>query len=268
MKIFINWTNWKILLFPRKFNKKIYNDSNPKESYRSNLSRWEITKFKSTSKHPYLRIFQQDNWKKWKEKKKKSTYEIISIVATWKRRASLASIHRWWLKCGVKGACFAPLPRSRHYRKIEGMSKKGTEKKMVAGGRAKTRLYGRRRRRRNSSSRNHGGIVGPSFPPRFSYLFLFSVMRTYVGLPLRERRNDEKGMETDVTEGRETREPHKFCPLPRMGKSRSSGDIFVLPSRISVHRLYFHFEPLQIDAKKKRNARIRSFLDIKRPGRC
>lgn len=122
---------------------------------------------------------------------------------------------------------------------------------MVAGGRAKTRLYGRRRRRRNSSSRNHGGIVGPSFPPRFSYLFLFSVMRTYVGLPLRERRNDEKGMETDVTEGGETREPHKFCPLPRMGKSRSSGDIFVLPSRISVHRLYFHFEPLQIDAKKR-----------------
>lgn len=56
--------------YPRKFNKKIYNDSNPKESYRSNLSRWKITKFKSTSKHPYLRTFQQDNWKKWKEKKK------------------------------------------------------------------------------------------------------------------------------------------------------------------------------------------------------
>lgn len=98
-------------------------------------------------------------------------------------------------------------------------------------------------------------------------------MRVYIRRPAAsraERRNGEKGMETDVTEGRETREPHKFFPLPRMGKSRSSGDMLVLPSRISVHHLYFHFEPLQIDAKKKkkRNTRIRSFLDIKRPGRC
>lgn len=80
-------------------------------------------------------------------------------------------------------------------------------------------------------------------------------MRVYIRRPVAsraERRNGEKGMETDVTEGRETREPHKFFPLPRMGKSRSSGDMLVLPSRISVHHLYFHFEPLQIDAKKKK----------------
>lgn len=97
-------------------------------------------------------------------------------------------------------------------------------------------------------------------------------MRVYIRRPAAsraERRNGEKGMETDVTEGRETREPHKFFPLPRMGKSRSSGDMLVLPSRISVH----HQFPLRASSnrckkKKKRNTRIRSFLDIKRPGRC
>ena len=64
------------------------------------------------------------------------------------------------------------------------MSKRGTKKKMVAGGRVKTRLYGRRRRRRNSFSRNHGGIVGP---------FLSAGVFLFIPL-LRNARSSELGV--------------------------------------------------------------------------
>lgn len=103
-----------------------------------------------------------------------------------------------------KGRVFRASAKKPPLRGDRGDVEKGDEekKKMVAGGRAKTRLYGRRRRRRNSSSRNHGGIVGPSFPPRFSYLFLFSVTRTSARRSRRKERRWVGNMETDVTEGR------------------------------------------------------------------
>lgn len=99
------------------------------------------------------------------------------------------------------------------------------------------------------------------------FLFIPLLRNAYIRRPAAsrtERRNDEKGMETDVTEGRETGEPHKFLPFrgweTRVPRETSSYFLHGYPFH------YFHFDPLQIDAKK-RDTRIRSFLDIKRSGR-